>query len=191
MSHHHETTSPLAAIFFSFGVPPKWAIDRVRSLKRSSTLTGSPSQSSVPIIFQAQTVEQAEQAVESGAADILVAQGMESGGHGMPNLPTAQLVSCLLASKLVKSESIPVLSAGGVMTGTDIASHLVLGASGVVMGTRFCLSTESVYPELSKQRMLKASGMDTIRSTGTLRASSCQRLSSECSIVPWCWLYVQ
>ncbi len=74
--------------------------------------------------------------MESLGADALIAEGTEAGGHIGENstLPLVQSV--------VASVNIPVVAAGGIYDGKGLAAMLLLGASGVQMGTRFLLSTD-------------------------------------------------
>lgn len=74
--------------------------------------------------------------MESLGADALIAEGTEAGGHIGENstLPLVQSV--------VASVNIPVVAAGGIFDGKGLAAMLLLGASGVQMGTRFLLSTD-------------------------------------------------
>ncbi len=137
----------------------------------------------IPVLYQAQTVAQAVDAAKY--ADAIVAQGNESGGHGMNNQALAELVPAI---NQALPTPIPVLAAGGISTGHDVRRALGLvrdrtdssqsefdmmwvlcgdaqGAAGVSLGTRFCLSHESTLPQAIKERMLRAQPSDTIRST--------------------------
>jgi NAD(P)H-dependent flavin oxidoreductase YrpB (nitropropane dioxygenase family) len=90
--------------------------------------------------------EEAKQALDAGA-DILIAQGWEAGGHVRGTLTTLTLVPTVVDL----AGSVPVLAAGGISDGRGLAAMLTLGASGVVMGTRFVASEESrAHPEYKK-----------------------------------------
>lgn len=87
-----------------------------------------------------------KQALDAGA-DILVAQGWEAGGHVRGTLTTFTLVPTVVDL----AGSVPVLAAGGAVDGRSLASMLMLGASGVVMGTRFVASEESrAHPDYKR-----------------------------------------
>lgn len=110
------------------------------------------------MICQIQTLEQARDAAANGA-DIIVAQGAEGGGHGISR-GTFPLVPAVVDAV----KGIPVIAAGGVADGRGLAAALMLGADGVLMGTRFYASTEAAGAANAKQRIVDASGDRTIRS---------------------------
>ncbi len=111
----------------------------------------------VPLICQIQTVDQAMDCVKKGA-DIIVAQGTEAGGHGA-TCPAASLIPAVINAVT----PIPVVAAGGICDALDIKNALSLGASGVLMGTRFLASEESLASAAAKERLLSAKGEDTVR----------------------------
>jgi nitronate monooxygenase len=94
----------------------------------------------------ATTVEEA-QALERAGVDAVVVQGAEAGGHrgsfldGFPLVPLAELVPAC-----VGAVSLPVVGAGGIMDGADIARLLRLGAAGVSLGTAFLFTPEAGRP---------------------------------------------
>ena len=82
--------------------------------------------------------------------------GTEAGGHGGSTTPsTFVLVSEILAT-LARDGAPPVLAAGGLATGTQIAPYLTLGATGAALGTRFLLTSESPYKPAQKAALLAA-----------------------------------
>ncbi|KAK0186951.1 hypothetical protein F5146DRAFT_758428 [Armillaria mellea] len=90
---------------------------------------------------------------EQSDADYLV--GIEAGGHGGAKAPPLlQLLSAVLAA--VPEDGPLILAAGGIATGAQIASLLTLGASGVVLGTRFLFARESAYSSARKDVLVKA-----------------------------------
>lgn len=113
----------------------------------------------VPMICQVQTVEMARDAVAKGA-DIIVAQGAEAGGHGASR-GTFALVPAVVDAV---GDRAVVLAAGGVADGRGLAAALMLGAEGVVVGTRLYASVEAAVQPVAKQRVVAASGDDTVRS---------------------------
>lgn len=110
------------------------------------------------LLCQVQTVDQARQAIAQGA-DVLVAQGAEAGGHGM-----ARSTLALVPAVVDVAGDIPVAAAGGIADGRGLAAALMLGADGVLMGTRFYASQEAAALAAAKDRLVAASGDATIRS---------------------------
>ncbi|UPG67552.1 NAD(P)H-dependent flavin oxidoreductase [Gordonia hongkongensis] len=104
--------------------------------------------------------------VEAGV-DIVIAQGYEGGGH------TGEVTSMILWPDLVDAvgDTAPVLAAGGVGSGRQIAAAIALGAQGVWMGTYWLTAAEyklgvpegSDKPSTVQQALLKATSRDTVR----------------------------
>jgi nitronate monooxygenase len=118
-------------------------------------------QAGAALIIQVTDLEEARQAVDLGA-DVIVAQGTESGGHGAlrgrSTLPFVPVVVDLAAPT-------PVLAAGGIADGRGVAAALALGAAGALIGTRFQATAEAlVDPSISKA-IVEGRGEDTERST--------------------------
>ena len=92
-------------------------------------------------------------------ADAVVASGVQSGGHRgtflVPQLE-ATLGTWELLAALVDAVNIPIIAAGGIMTGADIAKALESGATAVQMGTAFLVSDEAGISDAYKQRLLSA-----------------------------------
>lgn len=116
----------------------------------------------VPLICQVQGMKYLREAVDAGA-DIVVAEGCEAGGHSgnrglFTLLPEA-------ADYLAKcSPSTVLVAAGGVGDGRGLAAALMLGADGVLVGTRFVASAESEAPEGFRQAIIHADGDSTMKS---------------------------
>lgn len=109
------------------------------------------------LICQVQNVEDAKIAAQCGA-DIIVAQGSEAGGHGA-NRSTFTLVPAIVDVV----GTIPVIAAGGVSDGRGLAAALMLGAQGVLIGTRFYASTEALGSIKAKQLIVETDGDHTMR----------------------------
>ncbi|HEV2519389.1 MAG TPA: nitronate monooxygenase [Thermoplasmata archaeon] len=106
--------------------------------------------------WQVGTLEEARQA-ESAGCDVVVAQGVEAGGHvrGKTELFT-------LLPKVIGAVTVPVVAAGGIGTGEIMGRALSAGAEAVRIGTRFVAATESeAHPDYVR-RLVDASGRDTV-----------------------------
>ena len=116
------------------------------------------------LICQVSSVRAAAEALDHGA-DLLVAQGSEGGGHGTHRRSTVTLLPeiCDLVSR--RGLAVPVLAAGGIADGRGVAAALMLGASGVVVGTRFAACSEALAPAGVQERIVGAGGDDTIATT--------------------------
>ena len=101
---------------------------------------------------------QAREAAEAGA-DVIVAQGTEAGGHGQ-SLPLLTLLPLVVEA----CPAIPVVAAGGIADGRGLAAAMMLGAEGVLMGTRFYASIEADAHPQAKQRIVAAEGGASVRS---------------------------
>lgn len=93
--------------------------------------------------------------IERMGADAVVAEGMESGGH------IGELTTMTLVPQIADAVSIPVIAAGGIADGRGIAAAFMLGAEAVQMGTRFVVAKESIVHDNYKQRLIKASDIDS------------------------------
>jgi nitronate monooxygenase len=109
------------------------------------------------LVCQVQDVVDAR-AVKEAGADIIVAQGTEAGGHGASRA-TLPLVPAVVDA----AKPTPVLAAGGIVEGRGLAAALMIGAEGVLMGTRFYAATEASGHERAKERIVAAGGGNTQR----------------------------
>jgi nitronate monooxygenase len=132
------------AVMLSFGDPKPFA-PRIKS-------------SGALLICQVQDEAMARRALAAGA-DILVAQGTEAGGHGASRT-TIDIVPAIVD---LAAGRVPVVAAGGLADGRGLAAMLMLGASGVLMGTRFYASTEADGAEQAKRLICSANSGDTVR----------------------------
>ena len=90
-----------------------------------------------------------------GAAAV-VAEGGESGGH------VGDLTTMALVPQVVDTVDVPVLAAGGIADGRQVAAAFMLGAQGVQVGTRFLVADECTVSEVYKEKVLKAKDISTI-----------------------------
>ena len=114
------------------------------------------------VMVQVGSVELARKAIADGA-DIIAAQGSESGGH--MNRGTIGLLS-LLPALIDVSEGRPVLAAGGITNRDDVRTVMRMGAAGVLAGTAFVACEESNAHPLYKQKIVDATVDDTEYRTG-------------------------
>ncbi|AWM07989.1 NAD(P)H-dependent flavin oxidoreductase [Bradyrhizobium symbiodeficiens] len=132
-----------SAIMLSFGDPAPFAA-RIKS-------------AGARLICQVQDEAMARQALDAGA-DILIAQGTEAGGHGASRT-TVDLVPAIVDL----AAGVPVVAAGGIADGRGLAAMMMLGASGVLLGTRFYASVEADGAEEAKRRICAANSGSTLR----------------------------
>jgi nitronate monooxygenase len=141
-----------AALMLSFGDPRPYA---ARLAARG-----------VPLICQIQQLAQLPACLEAGAA-VIVAQGAEAGGHGMNSLngrSSFSLVPELADALAAHAPDTLLLAAGGIADGRGLAAARVLGADGVLLGSRLWASAESLASAGAVNAALAASGDDTARS---------------------------
>jgi NAD(P)H-dependent flavin oxidoreductase YrpB (nitropropane dioxygenase family) len=104
------------------------------------------------------TVRHAERHAAAGA-QIVIAQGTEAGGH------TGEVATMVLVPEVVDAVApVPVLAAGGIARGRQIAAALALGAAGVWTGSVWLTTEESETHPVVKQKFLDATSSDTVRS---------------------------
>ncbi len=140
-----------AVFSFTFGMPPRETLARMRSR-------------GILVVGTATTVAEVRALAEI-PVDVIVAQGAEAGGHrgtfahsfeeGM--VPARELLPATVAAV-----SLPVVTAGGLMDGRDIAAALRRGAAGAQMGTAFIPCPESGAPGAYKKALLAASSDTTV-----------------------------
>ncbi|MCC7184163.1 MAG: nitronate monooxygenase [Rhodocyclaceae bacterium] len=108
------------------------------------------------VVCQVGSADEARAAEQAGA-DALIAQGVEAGGHVRGDQPLHTLLG-----ELVPAVSVPVLAAGGLADGADVATVLALGAQGAVFGTALIATPESFAHPYHKQRLVTAKAADTL-----------------------------
>ncbi|MER7575302.1 nitronate monooxygenase [Streptomyces sp. NPDC126514] len=136
--------NPVPVVSFHFGVPSSDVLD---SLRRAGTFT----------LVTATTAEEAL-AVERAGADAVIAQGVEAGGHqgthrDNPETDGAGIGLLSLLAQIRETVGIPVVAAGGIMRGSQIAAVLAAGASAAQLGTAFLATPESGAHAVHKQAL--------------------------------------
>lgn len=110
--------------------------------------------------------------VEAGL-DFIVAQGTEAGGH------CGEISTMVLVPQMVEAaEGHPVIAAGGVASGRQMAAAMILGASGVWCGSLWLLADEADSTPLQRELLVNATSANTIRSR-SMTGKSCRMLTSE------------
>lgn len=138
-----------AAIMLSFGDPKPFAA-AIRT-------------AGAKLICQVQTLAHVDDALAAGA-EIIVAQGSEAGGHGATRA-TLPFVPQVVDRVSRLSPDAMVVAAGGIGDGRGLAAALMLGAEGVLVGTRFYASEESLAHAKAKALVIAATGEETVRTT--------------------------
>lgn len=109
------------------------------------------------VIHVVPTVKHALKA-ESVGCDAIVGEGVEAGGHNGPD----EISTLCLIPQLVDAVNIPVISAGGIADGRQMAAAFCLGAEGIQVGTRFAASVESSASSGYKEKVVNAKDTDTV-----------------------------
>jgi NAD(P)H-dependent flavin oxidoreductase YrpB (nitropropane dioxygenase family) len=134
------------------------------------------------------TVRQARRAASMGV-DVIVAQGMEAGGH------VGTVTTMVLVPAVVGAVEVPVLAAGGIVDGRGVAAGLMLGAQGAWIGTRFIATLEASAHESHKKRIVAINEEETVvsrsytgKSSRVLRNEFTDRWKGrEADILPMPW----
>ncbi|HEY3953591.1 MAG TPA: nitronate monooxygenase family protein [Streptosporangiaceae bacterium] len=136
---------PIRLIASALGTPPPVMVAKARA-------------AGVPVAALVGTAEHARRQAAAGV-DLIVAQGTEAGGH------TGEIATMVLVPEVVDTVApLPVLAAGGIATGRQMAAAMALGASGVWCGSVWLTTEEAETAPAVKEKMLAATSRDTIRS---------------------------
>jgi NAD(P)H-dependent flavin oxidoreductase YrpB (nitropropane dioxygenase family) len=136
---------PIALLASALGPPPKEAIDQAH-------------EQGVKVAALIGRVEQAVRDVAQGV-DIIIAQGYEAGGH------TGEVATMVLVPDVVDAVApVPVLAAGGIGSGRQMAASMALGAAGVWTGSIWLTVAENGTSDVVTEKLLAATSGDTVRS---------------------------
>ena len=138
---------PIKLIANALGVPPPEMIEMGKA-------------HGVPVAALVGAKEHAIRQVNAGV-DILVVQGTEAGGH-CGEVTTMVLVPEVLQA-IRKIRDVPVLAAGGIMNGRQMAACMAMGAAGVWTGSVWLATVESETSEIFREKMIEASSRDAVR----------------------------
>jgi NAD(P)H-dependent flavin oxidoreductase YrpB (nitropropane dioxygenase family) len=112
------------------------------------------------VVDQIGSVEAARRSARAGV-DVIIAQGVEAGGH-----IAGQVATMVLVPRVVDAVApTPVVAAGGIADARGLVAALALGAEGVVLGTRLLATPEAAAHPVYKQKVLEATEEDTVRTT--------------------------
>ena len=139
-----------AVVSFHFGLPPR---DRIDTLKGAG----------IKLFTTATSLEEAMR-IEAAGIDVIVAQGIEAGGHrGIfdPSAPDPALPTFELLEQLRSKVSLPLVAAGGIMTGAHIRTALYHGANAVQMGSAFIACPESAATPHHRALIAQGAGLQT------------------------------
>lgn len=139
---------PVALIANALGPPPGYMIERAKS-------------EGVPVAALVGAREHAVRQAQAGV-DIIVAAGGEAGGH-CGDVSTMVLVPEVVDA-VAPYGNIPVLAAGGIVTGRQMAACMAMGAAGAWCGSVWLTTPEAETPQVMKDKMLAAGSRDTVRS---------------------------
>ena len=139
---------PIKLIANALGVPPDYMIDAGR-------------ERGVPVAALVGAREHAVKQVEAGV-DLIVAQGTEAGGH------CGEVTTMVLIPEVIEAVdgAVPVLAAGGIVTGRQMAAAVAMGADGAWTGSVWLTTEEAETAPYTVQLLLAATSRDTVRSAG-------------------------
>jgi len=140
----------IALIVNALGVPPRSMLDRARAR-------------GIPCAALVGAREHALRQIDAGV-DILVAQGGEAGGH------CGEVSTMVLIPEVMRAikgmRKVPVLAAGGIMTGRQMAACMAMGAAGAWTGSVWLATQEAETTLAFRDKMIAARSRDTVRSRG-------------------------
>jgi len=139
---------PIRLIANALGIAPPSMLARARA-------------HGVPVAALVGAAEHAMRQVQAGV-DLIVAQGGEAGGH-CGEVSTLVLVPEVIRA-VRKVRDVPVLAAGGIMTGAQMAGCMAMGAAGAWTGTVWLATTESEVSPAIREKIVAATSRDTVRS---------------------------
>ena len=141
---------PIKLVANALGVPPTYMIDRAKA-------------AGIPIAALVGAKEHAVKQVLAGV-DVIIAQGTEAGGH------CGEVTTLVLVPEVIEAirpiREVPVLAAGGIVTGRQMAAAIALGAAGAWTGSVWLTTEEAETAPYTVQKLLAASARDTVRSKG-------------------------
>lgn len=139
---------PIGLVVNALGTAPDFMLERAR-------------ERGIPVAALVGAKEHAIKQVRAGV-DLLVAQGSEAGGH------CGEVSTMVLVPEVIKAIApiapVPVLAAGGIMTGRQLAAVMAMGAAGAWTGSVWLATPESEVSDSLRRKLIDASSRDTVRS---------------------------
>ncbi len=137
---------PIRLIANALGVPPQRLLDRGK-------------QHGIPVAALVGSRKQALKQADAGV-DIIIAAGGEAGGH------CSDISTMVLVPEVVEAIAgrVPVLAAGGIVTGRQMAACMAMGAAGAWTGSVWLTTTESEATPVIRDKLVRAGSRDTVRS---------------------------
>ena len=154
---------PIALIANALGTPPAYMLERSKAAR-------------VPVAALVGSSKHALAQVQAGV-DILIAAGTEAGGH-CGEIGTMVLVPDVIRAIRQAGFDTPVLAAGGIVTGAQMAAAVAMGAEGAWTGSVWLTTPEAETSPVVKEKMLAAAATDTIRSKSRT-GKFCRQLRSD------------
>jgi len=154
---------PISLIANALGTPPAYMLERSKKAR-------------VPVAALVGSAKHAIAQVNAGV-DILIAAGTEAGGH-CGEIGTMVLVPDVIRALRAVGADTPVLAAGGIVTGAQMAAAVAMGAEGAWTGSVWLTTPEAETSPIVKQKMLAATASDTIRSKSRT-GKYCRQLRSD------------
>lgn len=152
---------PITFVAHALGVPPQSLIDRAKA-------------AGIPCGALVGSAQHARRQVEAGV-DVIIAQGTEAGGH-CGEVTTMVLVPEVIAA--LEGTGIPVLAAGGIVSGRQMAAAMTMGAAGAWTGSVWLPTSESELNEVMRGKLVEAGSRDTVR-TRASTGKMCRQLRSD------------
>lgn len=154
---------PIALIANALGTPPLYMLERSKA-------------AGVPVAALVGSAKHALRQAEAGV-DIIIAAGTEAGGH-CGEIGTMVLVPDVILALRAAGIDTPVLAAGGIVTGRQMAGAVAMGADGAWTGSVWLTTPEAETSPVVKEKMLAASATDTVRSKSRT-GKPCRQLRSD------------
>ncbi|MGJ6126388.1 nitronate monooxygenase [Mycolicibacterium sp. Y3] len=150
---------PIKLMANALGVPPDYMIEAGR-------------EHGIPVAALVGAKEHAVKQVAAGV-DLIVAQGTEAGGH------CGEVSTLVVVPEVIEAidDAVPVLAAGGIVTGRQMAASVALGAAGAWTGSVWLTTEEAETEPHTVAKMLAATSRDTVRSAGRTGKPSRQLVS--------------